>query len=599
MDVYRTIPDMLLHHAARHANRRALNDRVAGAWQPLAMDELVRRTTCIAAALHARLPNPGSCVGLLSEPSAHWLVADIAIMLAGHVAVPFFTDFSEAHFRHKITDSDIRSIIVLGPAVGSRFQPMAGLAERIFTDQPCAGMASAISLGHLMAEGEERLNGEPELVERMLARLRPTDLAAIVYTSGSTGMPKGVELTHANLVAQLHDIEGLFPVRPGRDRALSLLPLAHGFERIVAYLYLATGMSVYFVDSIDQLGPLIREVRPTMMTVVPRLLERTYERIAEKSEMVFGPPGGLARWTWRHASRQEGSVSAADRMADWFVGWQVRKALGGRLRTMVVGGAHMPDDLNRFYLRMGVPLYEGYGLTEASPVVCTNHPGHRRPGTVGPPLKSVQVRLAADGEVLVRGPSVMRGYHNLPEETARAVDIDGWLHTGDLGSIDAGGYLTIRARSKEMFKTSTGEIVAPRPIERALCRSGLVENACVLAEGRKFAACLLFPNRSELDRLKRLGGAMHETDAEFLRSDTVRRAIDQLVAEVNSGLDHWEQIRAYALLAEAPSVENGELTPTLKLRRHVVGEHYKELIDRLYAGKPETEDSHAIAIGHC
>ncbi len=601
MGPYHTIPEMLLGQAASHANKQTVNDRREDHWQSVAMAEVVLRVSCLAATLEARLPDAGTSIGILAPPSADWLVADMATMLAGHVAVPLFVDFSEAHLLHKSEDAGMKAIFVFGDSLWSRFRHLADRFDLIVTDQVVADVPGVLHVDELYRQGAERMAAEPGLPQRLLQRIKPDDLAVIIYTSGSTDTPKGVELTHRNLVSQMRDIEPLFPIRRGRDRALSLLPVAHCFERIVIYLYLACGMSIYFVDDIDHLGTLLREVRPTMMAVVPRLLERTYEGIAEKSNLVFGPLGGLARWTWQHASRiEEGEGrSLANALADQLVGWQIRKSLGGRMRTMVVGGAHMPDDLARFYIRMGVPVYAGYGMTEASPVISTNFQGHRKIGTVGQPLPSVQVELSEEGEVLARGPNIMRGYHNRPEETAATVDANGWLHTGDIGQLDADGYLRIVARRKELFKTSTGEMVSPLPIECALGGSEWVEMACVIAESRKYTAVLLFMNRKALARLKQRCGVGNETNTTFLKNAAVHHEIQSLIRQVNVDLDHWERIQAYALLLEPPSVDNGELTPTLKIRRHVVDEHYKAVIERLYVGAGKTEEFDEVAIGHC
>ncbi len=550
------------------------------------MAELVQRVSCLAVALEPRMPETGSCVGVLAEPSADWLTADMAIMLASSVSVPFFIDFSEAHFQHKIEDAGIKTIFVFGSELWARFLPFIDRFDLVITDQKASDLPSVVHVEELYALGAERLAADPELIQRLLGRIRPEDSAVIIYTSGSTGMPKGVELTHHNLVAQLHDLIPLFPMESCMDRGLSMLPIAHTFERIVIYLYLSQGMCIYFVDNIDHVGRLMREVHPTMMTVVPRLLEKTHNRVREKAVAIQGLQGRFAQWTFRRANRPyiEGEgFSLYNWVSDHLVGRQMRKAFGGKLRTMVVGGAHMPDELNRFFVRVGIPVYEGYGLTEASPVLCVNYPGRRRVGTVGQPLEGVEIKTSAEGEVWARGPNIMRGYRHLPEETSRIIDADGWLHTGDLGHIDEDGYLTIVARQKEMFKTSTGETVFPGPMEQALCRSEWIDMACIIAEARKYTSCLLFlsPAAASLDTAK-----LHEE-------------IQAQIQQVNRNLDHWEKIHAYALLTEEPSVENGELTPTLKIRRHMVEEHYEGLIDQLYDETRITEDSHELAISHC
>lgn len=586
MERFQTIPEMLLNHASRYTQACSVNDRIDGTWVPVPLDEICTRVRRLGAALNARLPGLGHSIGVLAAPSADWLAADIGIMLSGGVAVPFFVDFAELHFLHKVNDSDMKTIFVFGAELWDRFRPYADHFDLIITDQLKDGMPSNVKhIEELYETGQLRLDLEPGLVGDLLQRIDGRSHAVTIYTSGSTGMPKGVELTQGNLAAQLHDIEPLFPVEPGVDKALSLLPVAHTFERTVIYLYLLRGLSIYFVDQIENVGELMRDVHPAMMTVVPRLMEKTYARIREKAAGHSGLKGRFAVWTFKRASRPfaEGEPFFFQNwLADRLVGWQVKKALGGKLKAMVVGGAHMPDELNHFFVRVGVPLFEGYGMTESSPVISTNYPGSRKVGTVGRPLASVEVKIAAEGEVWARGPNVMRGYRHMPDETARVIDADGWLHTGDLGSLDDEGFLSIAGRKKEMFKTSTGETVFPAPIEQALCRSPLIDSACVIAEGRKYTSCLLFISAENRRPIGKLHGE-----------------IQAHIREVNKLVDHWETIRAYALIRAVPSVDNGELTPTLKIRRHVVAEDYRDLIEALYDETQVPEDSDEISISRC
>lgn len=586
MERFRTIPEMLLNHASRYDNARAVNDRVDESWVSLSIHEICSRVRMLGAAINTRLTTLGTSVGVLAAPSANWLIADIGIMLGGCVAVPFFVDFAELHFLHKVKDSDMETIFVFGEELWDRFAPFAEHFDLVITDQLKEGMPSNVRhIDELYETGKLRLELEPKLVHNLLERIDEKSHAVTIYTSGSTGMPKGVELTQGNLIAQLADIEELFPVEPGVDKSLSLLPVAHTFERTVIYLYLLRGLSIHFVDKIENVGELMRDVHPAMMTVVPRLMEKTYARIREKASSHHGAKGKFAQWTFKRSNRpyvEHEHFSFTSWLADHLVGYQVKKALGGNLKAMVVGGAHMPDELNHFFVRVGVPLFEGYGMTESSPVISTNYPGSRKVGTVGRPLASVEVKTSDEGEVWARGPNVMRGYRHMPEETNRVIDPDGWLHTGDLGSLDDDGFLTIVARKKEMFKTSTGETVFPGPIEQELCRSPLVESACVIAEARKFTSCLLFLSPEE----ERAPEQLHEE-------------IQAHIREVNKLVDHWEVIHAYALIKAEPSVDNGELTPTMKIRRHVVAEDYHDLIEALYDESQPLEHSDEISIGHC
>lgn len=583
---FHTIPEMLLNCAANYENARALNDKAAEGWQSVSMQETTTRVRRLAAALNTRLPTLGTSVGILAAPSSNWLVADIAIMLSGGVSIPFFVDFSEAHFLHKVEDSEMKTIFVFGDVLWKRFLPLADRFDLVITDQSIGKLSNAVHVGELYASGKNRLEIELDLIQDLLKRIDEHDLAAIIYTSGSTGMPKGVELTHRNLVAQLRDINGLFPVLPCEDKALSLLPVAHTLERTIIYLYLMEGLCIYFVDRVENVGSMMREIQPSMMTVVPRLLEKVHARIGEKASGIPGLKGRFARWTFRRANRpyiKDEPFSLLNWIADRIMGWQVGNAFGGALKALVAGGTHMPDELNHFFIRMGIPVYEGYGLTEASPVICTNYPGHRKVGTVGHRLASVEIKISTEGEVWARGPNIMRGYHHRPEETTRVIDSDGWLHTGDIGTIDQDGYLTIVARQKELFKTSTGEIVFPGPLENALCHSVLVDMACIIAEACKFTSCLLF-----------LSEIATEMDPRVLK-----QTIEELIQQVNVDLDHWEKIHGYALLTQLPSIENGELTPTFKLRRQEVATHYTDLIKRIYDETNPLEDFNEFTIGHC
>lgn len=394
--------------------------------------------------------------------------------------------------------------------------------------------------------------------------VQPNDLSTIYYTSGSTGQPKGVEITHANIMSQIRAACKRVPLFPG-DKALSCLPLAHSFERFLVYYYLASGVPVYFNSDISHLGDDLRDVAPTIIGVVPRILEKLSGHFREKIEESSRLRRKIGRMALRWALAHEpSSVSKGWRgiFANAIVFRKLREATGGCLRIVVAGGAALSPDLNRFFVNAGVPVYQGYGLTEASPVNAVNSPSAQRIGTVGKPFPGVHIRISDEGEILAKGPNIMRRYHNLPEATARTIDSDGCLHTGDLGRLDEEGYLIVTGRKKELLKTSSGEYIVPDAIEHMLNASHLIDMSIIIGEGRPYVTCLMF-------------SALKLT----IESET---SVKDLVMSVNAKLEHWEQIRIYRILDDTLSVQNGMLTPTMKLKRHKVYEKYDDIIREMY-----------------
>jgi long-chain acyl-CoA synthetase len=438
----------------------------------------------------------------------------------------------------------------------------------------------------LLEKGRARASrGSGELEER-IGSLSEEGLATIIYTSGSTGLPKGVELTQRNIASQVEACSKLFSFQVNRDTILSTLPLAHIFERMVMYFYLAQGLSVYFVDDPKQLGEHVRQVKPTAMTVVPRIMEKVFDKMHEKAQGMGGIKGLIARAAIRRAERkdpEQPNWNPFDGLYEKKVYPTLREGLGGRLRIVISGSAKQPPELCRFFINIGVPVYEGYGMTEASPVIAVNTPKKRKVGTVGPILPGVEVTISAEGEILARGPNIMRGYHNRPGATAETITQDGWLRTGDLGSLDEEGFLSITGRKKEIFKKSTGEYVPPAPIEHALSRHPLLEAAVIFGDNRVYVTAILFPDLEKVREAKREAGMDDLSEEEYLDSREVRRSLQEHVEEVNRHRHHCERVEEFRVVDHSPSVDSGELTPTLKIRREVVEERYRELIKEMYA----------------
>ena len=588
--------------------------REAGHWRWLSTEDLRGEIRRLALALRHAGVMPGDRVALLGEPSPHWLISDLAIMAIGGVSVPLFPAMSPEHFHHAIEHTATRTMIVLGAAGWAlAHTQLARFRHVIVRGVPGSVQAGArVHTWHeSLSRGDDLSADQPALYAQLLAQVTPDDVATIIHTSGSTGLPKGVTLTHRNLVSQVQGACSVFPLVAGRDRCLSCLPFAHVFERVVVYTYLVQGAPVYVADDVKLVGVLLRDVQPAAMSAVPRLIEKLHARIRAQISNSVAIKRQLGTWAVDLATREgpalrpaqpgdqhgalaRGSHPLALRIADRLIYGKLRQALGGHLKYLIVGGAALSEDLQRFLTGVGLPVYTGYGLTEASPVIAVNRPGARRIGTVGQAFPGVEIRIATSvlgetgGEILARGPNIMLGYHGDAAATAKVIDADGWLHTGDVGTLDEAGFLSITGRMKELFKTANGKYVAPTPIEQALVargqeHGGLVDQALVIAEGQPCVGALLFPEAETLQRKKRELSLEQLTDAEFLARPEIAGEFAHLIAEVNSGLNHWEQVRCWRFIAESPSVANEGLTPTLKLRRHVLAQRYQPLIADMYA----------------
>ena len=575
-----TIPALFLRTTSRYSLTNAFNFPSGGQWIPLSHGDLRRTVEHLSLGLVEEGVRPGDRVGLIAPSSPLWVAVDLAIQCAGAVTVPLFKRISPESFSHEVRDSGMRYLFVGNPDE----MPMAFEHAR--------GKATLVTFWYsgrhelferMLARGRERSLREPGLFESLCRGVSPSDLATIIYTSGSTGLPKGVELTQENIVSQVHASALVFD-RQESDVCLSVLPPEHIFERMLLYFYASQGAPVYFVDDPKRLVERMREVRPTVIAVVPRILEKVAARFRQGAQETPGIRGLIARAAVARAMRKDVGTAGGplDRFFDAAVYERMRQALGGRLRRVISGAACLPVDVAAFLINVGVPVYEGYGLTEASPVISVNVAGKRRVGTVGPAFPGVEIRIAADGEILARGPNVMRGYHNGAQATAAVLEADGWLHTGDLGSLDQDGFLTVTGRKKEMFKKSTGEYVPPGPIEEALAGIPYVDSAMIVADGRTCVVALLFPDPQKLAAFKGSVGLANLSDAELLKGDFLRAFTQEKINGINAHLHHTERVERFAIMDHPASVETGELTPTLKIRRFAVEQKYAQAIEEMY-----------------
>jgi len=460
-------------------------------------------------------------------------------------------------------------------------------------DAAAAASTSVLSLDELEQRGHARMTGEWGAAKqfRDTARaVRPDDLATIIYTSGTTGEPKGVMLTHGNLVANIRGAAPSLDLSQ-EDVALSFLPLSHAFERMVAYIYLFSGVTIVFAESFDTVARDLVRVRPTILSGVPRVFEKLNARIVDAGQSMPGVRGKIFQWAVKAGMARAGALlrgrtpgpltTLKASIADRLVFATIREKLGGRLRFTASGSAPLAGNILEFFYAIGVPVIEGYGLTETAPILTFNPQNAPRVGTVGKMIAGVELRIAPDGEILARGPNIMRGYFNKPEATADALK-DGWFYTGDIGQIDADGYLTITDRKKDLLVTSGGKKIAPQPIEGVLKRSPLVSEAVILGDRRKYAAALIVPDFSALERrLKGLGRPPAPREELVGRPDVIA-LYQEIVDGLNRELSQFERIKRIALLPSEFSVESGELTPTLKVKRKVVEQKWQDKIEQLY-----------------
>jgi long-chain acyl-CoA synthetase len=571
---FKTIPEILFDTHAARSRDDCLVWKNDGIWQEMSTSEVLRAALEIGSGLRRSGLVPGERVGILAPSSVHWFLFDLGAQCAGCITVPLFDNLSEEHFLHEVNDAGIRMIFV---ADANQNELVARLLPgmRVVSLETLEGIESldALRAGH-----------EPAALERLRSDALAIDtesLATIIYTSGSTGTPKGVEIQHRALANQINVILQRFPFDPSKDVSLTCLPMAHVFERMVVLYHFASGVRLVFAENVQAVGANLREHRATVVTVVPRLLEKIVEAIETASRNGSLFKRLLAGIALAEAARPPSLLRAPLRaLCDLLVYRRIRALMGGRLRLVVCGGAALSGRMDRMFRAFRVPLYQGYGLTEHSPVIAANYPGHDRRHSVGPLFPGVEARIAPDGELLVRSKSIMRGYWNRPEETAEAIDADGWLHTGDLGRFDEDGFLFLTGRKKEMCKTATGKYVVPGPIEDRLAGHKGVEHAVIFADDRKFVSALLTPDIPSIRRrMQEIG--FKGTVQEYV-DGPLQGSIGRHVERVNKKLDSWSRIRRWAVVPPF-TIEGGDLTPTQKVRREAVYAKHASVVEGFYA----------------
>jgi long-chain acyl-CoA synthetase len=591
-----TLVEVYERVAREHQKPDTLNYKRDGAWHSISSDEMLRRARRIALGLYSLGVRKDDRVALLSESRVEWVLADQGCIFAGAICVPIYPTLTPQQAAYIMNDSGAQALFI---STRAKFEEFEGAVsdcvrvENIFIFDPDGlSRSDCLSFTELEERGRKLESEQPGLADDLAHAAGPDDLATIIYTSGTTGEPKGVMLTHANMVSNLIDSSNHLEFGEG-DSALSVLPLSHGFERQAMNMYLYHGMSVYFGESLEQTGANLREVNPTVFVGVPRIYEKILEKAADRAAAKGKANAALFSWAIE-LGKQWAQLKASGRripfwlslkhaVADLLVYKKLRRALGGRIRIFVSGGAALSPDTALAFNGAGLPIVQGYGLTETSPVITAGQLEDDRVGTAGKPIRNVEVRIAADGEIEARGPNIMRGYWNKPDETRAVITADGWFKTGDIGSIDADGYLTITDRKKELWKTSGGKYIAPAPIEQLIKSSRFVTQVVVIGNGRKFPAALIVPDWEQLESYAKLKGLALRTHAEFCRDPRIIDLFERQIAARTETLAQFEKIKRIALLPDELTMEGGELTPTLKVKRRVIDEKYRDVIDRIYA----------------
>jgi long-chain acyl-CoA synthetase len=604
---FRTLNELFLQAMGEHQKPDAFLTKTEGRYCGVASGEVLTQAAALARAFGDLGVGLGDRVALLSENRLEWALTDYATLGLGAVSVPLYSTLLEGDVEYVLRDSGAKGIVV-----STRDQLKKVLAVRsslpelkfVVAMDSAPGECPDVHLWKDLAGRKATARTDAvEFFQKQALRTRPEDIATIVYTSGTTGVFKGVVLTHANVVSNIQACDHLFDFGP-RDISMSFLPLAHIFERMIDFYYISQGVSIAYAESYDTLPQNLREVRPTLMAVVPRLVEKIREKVIEEVRHMSGFKQKLFGWAlatgraWFPYALAGRSVPAGlglrRALADKLVYSKIRSQMGGRLRLLISGSAPLGRELAEFFFAIGIPVYEGYGLTETSPVIAVNHPGAVKLGTVGPVIPGVEVRLGVETkdsrggtgrEILVRGPNVTPGYFHQDERNGESF-ADGWFQTGDLGDLDADGFLTITGRKKNLFKTSGGKYVSPEKLENLFQGHTYVAQLLVLGDSRKFVGSLIVPNFTALESHARKQGIDFASREDLVMNDKIHAFMQRQVDEACKHLPPHERIRQIGLLPKELTVAAGELSATLKVKRPVIEERYRELIEEMFSRRP-------------
>ena len=565
----------LFTHICSLENKYFLNYLSNGKYQNISTIDFKNKVICLSLALKDLGIQKGDTVGIFANSSPFWLIFDFAIHEVGAISVPIFANISSINLNFEIKDANIKYMFIDSQA---RLKDIENENKDLtfITHNFCIKEPNFYNFDEILVIGKQICDSTGFTPHKA----QDDEIFSIIYTSGNTGTPKGVMLTHKNIVSQLHDINSLINLQQ-EEIALSLLPLAHIFERTVMSYYLSRGISIYFVDDIQNVANLLKIVKPTIMTAVPRLLEKIFNKIKNQISQKPLISRLIAGFAFKYALKEDiDKNSIVYKILDKIVYSKLREIFGSRITKLISGGAPLSKEIALFFVNIGVPIYQGYGLTEFSPVISTNYPNSNKVGSCGKIIPSAEVKITENKELLVRGSSVMKGYLNQEELTSKTIDKDGWLHTGDIAYIDSDGYLFISSRVKEIFKTSTGEYVNAISIEQQLSKNKYIEFAVVISQNKKYTTALLFVDKEKYEIEKKNNNNLNIE--EFYNRTDIINDISRHIENINKDLNQWEKIVDFKIITNDISIEGGELTPSMKICRNKIEEKYAQLIDSMY-----------------
>lgn len=581
--------DFPYHQLEVYNLQKAFVTKYDGKWTSVSSKEYIDQSNCLSRGLLKLNIQPNDKIAVISSTNrTEWNIVDIGIMQVGAQSVPVYPNISEEEYEYVLNHSEATICFVSDKEILDKVQKIEANVPSLKEIYTFDEIEDQKNWKEVLELGKSEDN--QSLLDDRKQQIQEDDVATLIYTSGTTGKPKGVKLSHKNLVSNAICSEERFPINKGEDRALSFLPLCHVYERMLIYLYQYTGVSVYYAESIDHISENLKEVKPHVMTAVPRLLEKIYDKIIAKGTNLTGVKRKLFYWSLELGNDYEPygtngwwyeqKLALARKLV--FSKW--REALGGELKVIASGSAALQPRLARIYNAAGIKVMEGYGLTESSPVIAVNDMRNRgfKIGTVGKPIPQTEIKIAEDGEIMVKGPQVMLGYYKDEEKTNEVIE-DGYLHTGDIGTVDSDGFLKITDRKKEMFKTSGGKYIAPQLIENIIKQSRFIEQIMVVGEGEKMPTALIQPNFEFIQEwAKKKNIKLNDSYEDLVENDEVKARIQQEIDQYNERFGKWERVKRFELTPEVWSIDDGHLTPTMKLKRRVVKERYMDLYNKLY-----------------
>ncbi|MFY7964155.1 MAG: AMP-dependent synthetase/ligase [Chitinophagaceae bacterium] len=572
-----------------------LTSKVNGTWTPNNTEAIQQVVNKLSAGLiklgvsgNNLTPEGADKIAIISNNRPEWVITDLAVQQTGAILVPLYPTTNPLEIEFILNDSQTKYVFVSNEEM---YEKIVALKSKVTSLQNIYSFDKVPNCNH-WSDLTSNIDGAAlQNVEAIKKTIPASHLATIIYTSGTTGTPKGVMLSHSNIYTCVQYSKASFPFEDNpTKKALSFLPLNHIFEKVITYIYLYSGISIYYAESLDTIGDNIREIKPFGFSCVPRLLEKVYEKIMAKGAELKGIKKVLFYWAVGLAKKYDNNISGGMlynlqlKIANKIIFNKWREALGGNIEFIVTGGAACPINLLRIFNAAGVPIYEGYGPTENSPVISVGRKGkgNNKYGTVGPPINNIEVKLAEDGEILVKGTTVMVGYYKRPDLTAETI-VDGWLHTGDIGIFDEGKFLKITDRKKELFKTSGGKYVAPQPIENKCKENRFIEQIIVVGSEKKFVGALIVPSFTALQEWFKEKDYNYTTNEEAIKNERVIAKYQSLIEHYNTYFNHVEQIKKFELLPKEWSIETGEMTPKMSLKRKVIMEKFKDVVDRIYS----------------